>query len=150
MKESHGIGMLIIDYLQLIGGSDKYGGRENRQVEVADISRNLKLLAKELNIPVLCLAQLNRQVEQRADHIPLLSDLRESGSLEQDSDVVLLFHRPEVYNSHDKPGLAYLNIAKNRHGPIGNVELIYRKEFAKFGNYAKPTHQNAAYEYFTP
>jgi replicative DNA helicase len=99
------------------------------------MSRRLKTLAKELNIPVLALSQLNRNSENREDRMPRLSDLRESGALEQDADVVLLLHRPDLYDVNDRPGEADLVIAKNRAGPTGTVKLTYRKEFTRFENY---------------
>jgi replicative DNA helicase len=137
MKERYNIGVLIIDYLQLISGSSSYRGDETRQTEVAEISRSMKILAKELKIPILCLAQLSRKVEERADKKPIASDLRESGALEQDADVVLLLSRPEVYDAYNKPGLAQVIIGKNRHGPIGEVDLTYLKQFARFENLSK-------------
>lgn len=134
MKETHGIGFLVIDYLQLITGS---GARtqENRQNEISEISRMLKNLARELNIPVLCLSQLSRKVEERQGHRPMMSDLRESGSIEQDADIVMFLLRREYYDPMDKPGMAELIIAKNRHGAVGSVNLTYRKEIARFENY---------------
>ena len=135
MKESYGIGFLVIDYLQLITGSNSMRMQESRQVEIAEISRMLKNLARELNIPILCLSQLSRKVEERPGHRPQMSDLRESGSIEQDSDVVMFLLRREYYDPNDKPGQGELIIAKNRHGPIGSVILTYRKEFAQFVNY---------------
>lgn len=134
MKESYNIGFLVIDYLQLISGS---GARtsENRQNEISEISRMLKNLARELNIPVLCLSQLSRKVEERQGHRPVMSDLRESGSIEQDSDIVMFLMRREYYDQQDKPGLAELIIAKNRHGEIGTVNLTYRKEIVRFENH---------------
>jgi replicative DNA helicase len=139
MKESYGIGFLMIDYLQLISGS---GGRsqENRQNEISEISRMLKNLARELNVPVLCLSQLSRKVEERPGHRPMMSDLRESGSIEQDADIVMFLLRREYYDENDKPGLAELIIGKNRHGSVGNVLLTYRKEIVKFDNYAPLKH----------
>ena len=136
MKEIYGIRFLVIDYLQLITGSGSSRTQENRQNEIAEISRMLKNLARELNIPVLCLSQLSRKVEERPGHRPMMSDLRESGSIEQDSDIVMFMLRREYYDPMDKPGMAELIIAKNRHGGIGNVNLTYRKEFVQFGNYA--------------
>lgn len=135
MKESYGIGFLMIDYLQLISGS---GGRsqENRQNEISEISRMLKNLARELNIPILCLSQLSRKVEERPGHRPMMSDLRESGSIEQDADIVMFLLRREYYDENDKPGMAELIIGKNRHGSVGNVLMTYRKEIVKFDNYA--------------
>jgi replicative DNA helicase len=134
MKESNGIELLIIDYLQLISGS---GSRtqDNRQMEISEISRLLKNLARELNIPILCLAQLSRKVEERPGHRPQMSDLRESGSIEQDADIVMFLLRREYYDPNDKPGMAELIVAKNRHGAVGNINLTYRKELAQFANY---------------
>ncbi len=135
MKETHDIGFLMIDYLQLLSGSGNSRAQENRQNEISEISRMLKNLARELNIPVLCLAQLSRKVEERQGHRPMMSDLRESGSIEQDSDVVMFLLRREYYDPYDKPGMAELIIAKNRHGPVGSVNMTYRKELAQFANY---------------
>ena len=136
MKETYGIGFLVIDYLQLITGGDSKRGPENRQNEISEISRMLKNLARELNIPVLCLSQLSRKVEERPDHRPMMSDLRESGSIEQDSDIVMFLLRREYYDPNDKPGMAELIIAKNRHGSVGTVNLTFRKEIAQFASYA--------------
>ncbi len=136
MKETYDIGFLVIDYLQLIYGSGSSRSMESRQIEVSEISRMLKNLARELNIPILCLSQLSRRVEERQGHRPMMSDLRESGSLEQDSDLVMFLLRPEYYDPYDRPGLAELIIAKNRHGPVGTVQMAYRKELAQFGNYS--------------
>lgn len=135
MKESHGIRLLVIDYLQLISGSGSYRGAENRQNEISEISRMLKNLARELDIPVICLSQLSRKVEERTGHRPVMSDLRESGSIEQDSDIVMFLLRREYYDQNDKPGMAEVIIAKNRHGAIGNINLTYRKEIVQFANY---------------
>lgn len=135
MKETHGIGMLIIDYLQLLSGSGSFRTQENRQNEISEISRMLKNLARELNIPVICLSQLSRKVEERQGHRPMMSDLRESGSIEQDSDIVMFLLRREYYDPNDKPGMAELIVAKNRHGGVGSVNLIFRKEIAQFNNY---------------
>lgn len=136
MKEIHKIGFLVIDYLQLISGSGSFRTQENRQNEISEISRMLKNLARELNIPILCLSQLSRKVEERQGHRPMMSDLRESGSIEQDSDIVMFLLRREYYDANDKPGQAELIVAKNRHGGVGNVNLVYRKEIVKFGNYS--------------
>jgi replicative DNA helicase len=136
MKESYGIEFLVIDYLQLVSGSGSYRNQENRQNEIAEISRTLKNLAREINIPVLCLSQLSRKVEERQGHRPMMSDLRESGSIEQDSDIVMFLLRREYYDPSDKPGMAELIIAKNRHGAVGNIHLTYRKEIVQFANYA--------------
>jgi len=136
MKETHNIGFLAIDYLQLIYGSGNMRSQENRQIEIAEISRMLKNLARELNIPVICCAQLSRRVEERQGHRPMMSDLRESGSIEQDSDVVMFLLRREYYDPYDKPGMAEVIVAKNRHGPVGSVHMTYRKELAQFANYS--------------
>lgn len=135
MKESYNIGFLVIDYLQLISGSGSRGTSENRQAEISEISRMLKNLARELDIPILCLSQLSRKVEERQGHRPVMSDLRESGSIEQDSDIVMFLLRREYYDKDDKPGLAELIVAKNRHGEIGTINLTYRKEIVKFENH---------------
>lgn len=135
MKESQDIRLLVIDYLQLIAGSGSSRTIENRQNEISEISRMLKTLARELNIPILCLSQLSRKTEERAGHRPMMSDLRESGSIEQDSDIVMFMLRREYYDANDKPGMAELIIAKNRHGGVGNVNLTFVKEIAQFRNY---------------
>lgn len=136
MKESYGIEFLVVDYLQLLSGSGSQRTQENRQNEISEISRLLKNLARELNIPVLCLSQLSRRVEERQGHRPQMSDLRESGSIEQDADIIMFLLRREYYDPHDKPGQAELIVAKNRHGAIGSVHLNYRKELAQFANLA--------------
>ena len=143
MKEAYNIGLLIIDYLQLLTGSGLYRNGENRQVEISEISRLLKNLARELDIPVLCLSQLSRKVEERQGHRPLMSDLRESGSIEQDADIVMFLLRREYYDPTDKPGMAELIIAKNRHGGVGSISMTYRKEIAQFANYT-PLSRNMA------
>lgn len=135
MKETYGIEFLVIDYLQLITGSGSYRTQENRQGEISEISRMLKNLARELNIPILCLSQLSRKVEERQGHRPMMSDLRESGSIEQDSDIVMFLLRREYYDPNDKPGMAELIVSKNRHGGVGSVNLTFRKEIAQFANY---------------
>lgn len=158
MKESHGIGLLIIDYLQLLSGSGSTRNTENRQSEISEISRMLKNLARELNIPVICLSQLSRKVEDRPGHRPMMSDLRESGSIEQDSDLVMFLLRREYYDPNDKPGMAELIIAKNRHGGVGSVNLTFRKEFAQFVNYTPVKYDQAprdaeaeeAFSHFSP
>lgn len=124
--------LVIVDYLQLMSGDTR---NDNRVQEVSYISRNLKVLARELNVPVLAAAQLSRAVEQRTDKRPVLSDLRESGSLEQDADIVMFIYRPEVYEDDPaKQNIAEIIVAKHRNGPIGNVQLIFRKNLAKFEN----------------
>lgn len=136
MKEAHNIAFLVIDYLQLLSGSGYNRNTENRQNEISEISRMLKNLARELNIPILCLSQLSRKVEERQGHRPMMSDLRESGSIEQDADIVMFLLRREYYDPYDKPGLAELIVAKNRHGGVANINLTYRKELAQFANYS--------------
>lgn len=136
MKENYNIGFLVVDYLQLLSGSSAHKASESRQVEISEISRNMKNLARELNIPILCLSQLSRKVEERQGHRPMMSDLRESGSLEQDSDLIMFLLRREYYDPMDKPGMAELIVAKNRHGGIGSVNLSFRKEIAQFANFA--------------
>ena len=128
--------MVIIDYLQLMSGSER--GNESRQQEISDISRSLKALARELQVPVIALSQLSRAVEQRPDHRPMLSDLRESGAIEQDADVVMFIYRDDYYNPDtEKKGIAEINIAKQRNGPIGTVDLVWLPEFTKFANLQK-------------
>ena len=124
-----GIAIMFVDYLQLIEPHDKKALREQ---QVAGISRSLKVLARELGIPVVALAQLNRGVESRDNKRPKLSDLRESGAIEQDADVVMFLHRPDAYNFEDRPGEAEIVIAKNRSGPAGIVDLTWRKDFMRF------------------
>lgn len=140
LKVEHNIGIIIIDYLQLMQGP---AGSESREREISHISRSLKSLAKELNIPVIALAQLNRAVEARTDKRPQLSDLRESGSIEQDADVVLFLNRPEYYGFKSFPddgsptdGIAEVIIGKQRNGPTGDVRLAFIKEYARFENLA--------------
>jgi len=131
-KLEHDLSMIVIDYLQLMSGS---GRTDSRQQEISDISRSLKAIARELSVPVLALSQLSRAVEQRPDHRPMLSDLRESGAIEQDADVVMFIYRDEYYN-HDteRPGIAEIIIAKQRNGPIGTVELAWLPNYTKFAN----------------
>lgn len=132
-KMDHDLKMIIIDYLQLMSGGGR--GSESRQQEISDISRSLKALARELSVPVIALSQLSRAVEQRPDHRPMLSDLRESGAIEQDADVVMFIYRDDYYNKDtDKKGIAEIIIAKQRNGPIGTVELVWLPEYTKFAN----------------
>jgi replicative DNA helicase len=132
LKAEHGLDLLIIDYLQLMSGR---GRIESRQQEVSQISRDLKALAKELNVPVIALSQLSRATETRSEHKPQLSDLRESGAIEQDADVVCFIFREEVYSQTDENrGRAELIVAKQRNGPTGSVELAFLKEFTRFEN----------------
>ena len=132
-KMDHDLKMIIIDYLQLMSGGGR--GSESRQQEISDISRSLKALARELAVPVIALSQLSRAVEQRPDHRPMLSDLRESGAIEQDADVVMFIYRDDYYNKDtDKKGIAEIIIAKQRNGPIGTVELVWLPDYTKFAN----------------
>lgn len=136
LQQQHGLGLIIIDYLQLMSSS---GRVENRQQEISAISRNLKGMAKDLNVPVIALSQLSRQVESRADHRPMLSDLRESGALEQDADLVMFIFREEVYKPEDESthNMATIIIGKQRNGPIGQFDLHFHKEFTRFGDLAR-------------
>jgi replicative DNA helicase len=131
-KMRHGIDMILIDYLQLMHGRAR--GDDNRVQEVSSISRSLKGLARELRIPVIAISQLSRAPEQRPDKRPILSDLRESGSIEQDSDVVMFLFRPEYYKSDERPGIAELIVAKHRNGPTGMIELKFRRDHTRFYN----------------
>lgn len=161
LKRTHGLDLLIVDYLQLVRGTS-----DNRVQEIGEISMGLKAIAKELNIPVLALSQLSRQVESRDDKRPQLSDLRESGSIEQDADVVMFVFREEYYVEREKPsdekldeiagwqdrmsrlhGKAEVIIGKQRHGPIGTVELSFESQFTRFGNLAKPWQQGVEQEF---
>lgn len=133
-KLEHDLKLIIIDYLQLMSGSGSRAS-DSRQQEISEISRSLKGLARELNVPVIALSQLSRAVEQRPDHRPMLSDLRESGAIEQDADVVMFIYRDDYYNkdTEDK-GLAEIIIAKQRNGPIGTINLVWLPEYTKFAN----------------
>lgn len=134
-KLEHDLKLIIIDYLQLMSGS---GRSDSRQQEISDISRSLKGLARELNVPVIALSQLSRQVEQRPDHRPMLSDLRESGAIEQDADVVMFIYRDDYYNKDtENKNIAEIIIAKQRNGPIGTVNLVWLPQFTKFVNMEK-------------
>jgi replicative DNA helicase len=158
LKRTHGLDVLMVDYLQLLKGSG--GSRDNRVQEVSEITQGLKAIAKELNIPVVALSQLSRSVESRDDKRPQLSDLRESGSIEQDADVVMFVFREEYYREREKPGdhemekmaqwqaimeqvhgKAEVIIGKQRHGPIGSVELSFEGRFTRFGNLVRPWQQ---------
>lgn len=132
LKSERDIGLIVIDYLQLMQGSKRI---ENRQQEISEISRSLKAIARELQVPVIALSQLSRAVEQRQEKRPMMSDLRESGSLEQDADMVMFIYRDEYYNPEsEKKGIAEIIIAKQRNGPVGFSELGFLKEFTKFVN----------------
>ncbi|MCB1194818.1 replicative DNA helicase [bacterium] len=135
LKSTQDIGLIVIDYLQMLGGGGKR--YDSRQQEISDFSRALKSLARELNIPVIVLSQLNRSVETRTDHRPMLSDLRESGSIEQDADVVLLMVRPEYYDKDNRPGETDVFIAKQRNGPVGEFTLRFFSEYARFENFTQ-------------
>lgn len=135
IKLEHDLGLIIIDYIQLMTTNRRV---ESRQQEVSEISRSLKALARELNVPVIALSQLSRAVEQRPDHRPMLSDLRESGAIEQDADVVMFLYRDEYYNKDtEKPGVAEVIVAKQRNGPTGTVELAWVGEKQRFANLVK-------------
>ena len=134
-KLEHRIQLIIIDYLQLMSGN---GRTDSRQQEISEISRALKALARELNVPVIALSQLSRAVEQRPDHRPMLSDLRESGAIEQDADVVMFLYRDDYYNKDtDKKNIAEVIIAKQRNGPIGTISLVWLPQYTKFANMQK-------------
>jgi replicative DNA helicase len=171
LKRQHGLGLIVVDYLQLLRPSAQTRAMENRVQEISDITRGLKAIAKELDVPVLALSQLSRAVEQREDKRPMLADLRESGSIEQDADVVMFIFREEYYLSRGEPtrrpeetddkfndrhdrwrerceatyGLAEVIIAKQRHGPIGTVKLHFEAETTKFDNFIGPENLPAAY-----
>jgi replicative DNA helicase len=127
------IGLIIVDYIQLIDADES---RDSRQEQIAKISRRLKWLARDLDVPVIAISQLNRAVESREDKRPRMADLRESGAIEQDADIVLLLHRPDYYDEHDQPGIAELIVAKNRNGRTGSVKLTFLKNLTRFDNLA--------------
>lgn len=132
-KLEHGLDIIMIDYLQLMSGGGR--GNDSRQQEISEISRSLKALARELNVPVVALSQLSRAVESRTDHRPMLSDLRESGAIEQDADVVMFIYRDDYYNKDsDMKGVAEIIIAKQRNGPVGTVNLVWLPDYTKFMN----------------
>ena len=138
LRAEHGLGLVVIDYIQLIMGSGR--NNENRQQEVSEISRSLKALAREMQVPVIALSQLSRLVERREDKRPMLSDLRESGALEQDADIVMFLYRDEYYQkekSDDKQVKAEIDIAKHRNGPTGKFELAFDLKINAFYNIAK-------------
>src|SRR6202042_1929516 len=133
LKREHGLGLVVVDYLQLM---QVPGNKENRATEIAEISRGLKVLAKELTCPVIALSQLNRGVEQRENKKPVMSDLRESGSFEQDSVMILLIYREEVYGRQtSKKGIAEIDLVKHRNGEIGTFVLTFQGQFTRFANY---------------
>ncbi|MFT4198127.1 MAG: replicative DNA helicase [Pseudoxanthomonas sp.] len=135
LKREHDLGLIVIDYLQLMAVP---GNQENRATEISEISRSLKALAKELNVPVIALSQLNRSLEQRADKRPVMADLRESGAIEQDADVIVFIYRDEYYNKENSPdkGLAEVIIGKQRNGPTGSIKLKFFGEYTRFDNLA--------------
>lgn len=135
MKLENNLGLVIIDYLQLMSGGKR---SESRQQEISEISRSLKALAREINAPVIALSQLSRACETRPDHRPMLSDLRESGAIEQDADVVMFIYRDDYYNKDtDKKNISEIIIAKQRNGPNGTVELVWLPNYTKFANKSK-------------
>ena len=134
LKASRGLDLIVVDYIQLMQGNSG----DNRQQEIAEISRNLKNLARELKVPIIALSQLNRAAEAREDKRPRLGDLRESGAIEQDADIVMMIYRDDYYNpATEKPGVAEINIVKNRSGSTGKVDLYFSKEYTTFTNYSK-------------
>ena len=135
LKLTHGLDLIVIDYLQLMTGSAR---SESRQQEISEISRSLKAIAREMQAPVIALSQLSRAVESRADHRPMLSDLRESGAIEQDADVVMFLFREEYYNATpENKGQAEVIIAKHRNGPTGSAKLLWLGEYTRFMNLEK-------------
>ena len=143
LQREHGLGLIVVDYLQLM---QVPGNTENRATEISEISRSLKALAKELNLPVIALSQLNRGVEQRTDKRPVMSDLRESGAIEQDADLIIFIYRDEVYNQ-DTPrkGIADISIAKQRNGPIGEFPLTFVGRYTKFENFVPESYSDEAF-----
>ena len=137
LKAEHGLDLIVVDYLQLMQGSGKRNNSGDRQQEVSEISRSLKALARELDVPVLALSQLSRSVESRQVKRPMLSDLRESGSLEQDADIVAFLYREDYYNPDTENKHTELIIAKHRNGPVDTVNLFFQKQFTKFVGFTK-------------
>jgi replicative DNA helicase len=134
LKREHGLDLIVLDYLQLMQVT---GTKENRATEISEISRSLKALAKELALPIIALSQLNRSVEQRTDKKPVMSDLRESGAIEQDADVIMMIYREEVYDKNTtRKGIADIIITKQRNGEIGEIQLTFLGKFTRFENFA--------------
>lgn len=143
LQREHGLGLIVVDYLQLM---QVPGNKENRATEISEISRNLKALAKELSLPIIALSQLNRSVEQRTDKRPVMSDLRESGAIEQDADMIVFIYREEVYNKETpRKGIADVTIAKQRNGPIGDFPLTFVGRYTKFENWVPDTYAGESY-----
>ena len=144
LKRESGLGLIVLDYIQLM---QVHGNTENRATEISEISRSLKALAKELEVPIIALSQLNRSVESRTDKRPIMSDLRESGALEQDADLIVFIYRDEVYNP-DSPrkGIADISIAKQRNGPIGDFPLTFVGRYTKFENWASESFVNENFQ----
>jgi len=144
LKREANLGLIVIDYLQLM---QVHGNTENRATEISEISRSLKSLAKELSVPVIALSQLNRSVEQRQDKRPVMSDLRESGAIEQDADLIIFIYREEVYKP-DTPrkGIADISIAKQRNGPIGDFPLTFVGRFTKFENWVPESYADDGFQ----
>lgn len=142
LKREHGLDLIVVDYLQLMQVS---GTRENRATEISEISRSLKALAKELSVPVIALSQLNRSVEQRTDKKPVMSDLRESGAIEQDADLIMMIYREEVYDPNStRKGIADIIITKQRNGPVGEIQLTFLGKYTRFENYV-PSYEDGPY-----
>jgi replicative DNA helicase len=143
LKREHGLDLIVIDYLQLM---QVPGTKENRATEISEISRSIKALAKELKVPIIALSQLNRSVEQRTEKRPVMSDLRESGALEQDADLIAFIYREEVYDKDTtRKGVADIIVAKQRNGPIGEFVLTFRGEFTRFENYMSDDYAEGAF-----